>query len=1051
MALADISPILHETLAGHYVLKREIGRGGAATVYLAHDIRHERLVAIKVLHPELSHALGAQRFLREIKLTASLQHPHILPIHDSGQASDQLYYVMPYVEGDSMRQRLGADNRLSIEESVRIGREVAGALAYAHERGVVHRDIKPENILFSGGHAVLADFGIARAIDRAHEKITQQGTITGTPAYMSPEQARDRAFDGRSDVYSLACVLYEAMAGVPPFIGDTPQSLLTQRVSKTPPLLREYRHDVPAAVESVIARALSISPDDRFDDARAFSAALSAAIGNSGEMGAMRATRGPLSGRAWPWLAAVVVVAALGFGTTDRGREWFDILAGRVDKEQYAVIPFQYVGAAAPAQEEVSQGLYAALSEWNGLKVASDLKVTDVLRQSSDTSFSGMLTIARRVRAGRVVWGRVTVSRDSMKIRAGVYDAVDGTRLRELTLAGRRDMLASGNGVLRGLANDLIRLDGTAALSHAGDAGTRSLVAWRAYQEGQKALATWQVKPAIAAFQQAIAADPDYGHAHAWLAQLLLWHGEPKPAWEPHAGTAARARTSLDGREVLVLDAVQAMQIGHYDAACRSYDSLRVRDSLDAGAWLGLAYCQTLNPLVVRSSASRSGFAFQGSFAAAQHAYLRAIQIAPASYDAMPDDFRRRLFVTESGRIRFGKLADSSDYFAFPDLMNDTIAYTAYSIREVHDARVLVVAPANAKALGRNRETMLALLTTMTQRAPDNSDVFESLARVLEARDEITGTPNGGYSALSALDRARALAADSAQRARLGAADVRLHLKLGDFGRAAAIGDSILAAVPSATGEVAVNLAGIAALLGREHAATVYLRSSGESVAESLGPSVPLIEDALTALYMRAALGACDDSLRALQVKVGALLERYVSLAQREVARRGMLVRPMEYALACSGASPTLTLSGTLSPITQTMQVFARGDLAKTHRMLDSMRMKTAARRQGELNVDLTMAQAWLFAAVGDTTEATHTLDLMLTALPTLSMRLLSEAGMAASVGRSMAFRAELATRTGDAGTAALWAGRVLTLWSHADPSVAPTLARMRAIAAHRS
>ena len=160
---------------------------------------------------------------------------------------------------------------------MRIGREVAGALAYAHERGMVHRDIKPENILFSGGHAVVADFGIARAIDRAHEKITQQGTITGTPAYMSPEQARDRAFDGRSDVYSLACVLYEAISGVPPFIGDTPQEQLTQRISKKPPPLHEFRHDVPAPIAVVIGKALSVSPDDRYADARAFSAALTAA------------------------------------------------------------------------------------------------------------------------------------------------------------------------------------------------------------------------------------------------------------------------------------------------------------------------------------------------------------------------------------------------------------------------------------------------------------------------------------------------------------------------------------------------------------------------------------------------------------------------------------------------------------------------------------------------------------------------------------------------------------------------------------------------------
>jgi serine/threonine-protein kinase len=350
-------------------------------VYLAHDVRHERLVAIKVLHPELSHALGAQRFLREIKLTASLQHPHILPIHDSGEAEEQLYYVMPYVEGESLRQRLGADNRLSVEEAVRIGREVAGALAYAHERGIVHRDIKPENILFSGGHAVLADFGIARAINRAHEKITQQGTITGTPAYMSPEQARDRAFDGRSDVYSLACVLYEAIAGVPPFVGDTPQQLLQQRIAKMPPLLREYRHDVPMPIETVIAKALSISPDDRYDDARAFSAALSAAIGNSGETLTARVVRRPLSRNPWLWAAGLALVVA-GGAATPRARDQIGLLTGRVDTAQYAVVPFQYMGTRAPASdmEPVSQGLYGALREWEGLKLASDVSVQDQMQ-----------------------------------------------------------------------------------------------------------------------------------------------------------------------------------------------------------------------------------------------------------------------------------------------------------------------------------------------------------------------------------------------------------------------------------------------------------------------------------------------------------------------------------------------------------------------------------------------------------------------------------------------------------------------------------------------
>ena len=347
MAVLDISPLLHETLAGRYVLKREIGRGGAATVYLAHDVRHERLVAIKVLHPELSHALGAQRFLREIKLTASLQHPHILPIHDSGEAHDQLYYVMPYVEGDSMRQRLGADNRLSIEEAVRIGREVAGALAYAHERGVVHRDIKPENILFSGGHAVLADFGIARAINRAHEKITQQGTITGHAGVHEPRAgARPR----------LRRTQRRVLAGVRAVRGDCRRAAVRRRdaaAAAHAAHLEDARRSCAsiattcrAPIESVIAKALSISPDDRFDDARAFSAALSAAIGNSGETLTARVVRRPLSKSPWLWAAGIALLTTGGAASTARGRDQIDMLAGRVDTAQYAVFPFQYSGAS---------------------------------------------------------------------------------------------------------------------------------------------------------------------------------------------------------------------------------------------------------------------------------------------------------------------------------------------------------------------------------------------------------------------------------------------------------------------------------------------------------------------------------------------------------------------------------------------------------------------------------------------------------------------------------------------------------------------------------
>ncbi len=1048
--MLDIPPTLREILAGRYVLKREIGRGGAATVYLAYDVRHERLVAIKVLHPELSHALGVQRFLREIKLTAGLQHPHILAIHDSGAAEDQLYYVMPYVEGDSLRQRLSADSRLSIEEAVRIGREVAGALAYAHERGVVHRDIKPENILFSGGHAVLADFGIARAINRAGEKLTQQGTITGTPAYMSPEQARDRAFDGRSDVYSLACVLYEAMAGVPPFVGDSPQQLLQQRVAKVPPLLREYRHDVPAPIETVIAKALAISPDDRYDDARAFSAALSSAIGNSGETLSARAAGRPWRRSLWLWAAGVAIVVA-GSAATPRGRDQLGVLAGRVDTAQYVVVPFHYVGARAPSAETepVSQGLYAAMREWRGLKLASDMSVQDHLRETPATSLESMRAVARSVRAGKLVWGRVWLTGDSVRVRASLYDAIDGTMLREVTVSGTRDQLLLRSGGLSPLAADLLRLEGTLPIS--GEIGTRSLAAWRAAQEGEHALADWNVPAAIDAFTRAAAADADFARAQLWLGQLLLWRGAATTQWTPHISAAIRRRQSLTGRDAALAHALQAVLQNDMRGACRAYGAMRNADSLDASAWLGLAYCEGLNRRVVRSSRSPSGWAFEGNGNAAQRAYAQAVRIAPASFGAFTFDVVNRLFIVESSRLRFGQSADSAVFFAFPDLIHDTLAFVAHPAAEVNMRPIEALSPHYDAALVRTRESLLGILRTLTQRLPNDPDVFEALAQVLELRDEISGTPNGGYSALSALERAKILAVDTTQRARLGAADVRLHLKLGDFSRAAALGDSILRASPGATGSPARYLVGIAAFLGRERAARDYVRSSGLSVSNTTEAAIPLLEDVSTALFMRTALGVCDDSVRALHVRLNTLLESYVSPSRVSQVRDAMLERPLSFAIDCLGPSAMLEISRPTMPLFRIEQVLGRNDVTGAGAQLDSLQRRRHLLRPGEFAMDHMLAEAWMRVAMGDTAAAIKQLDLTLTALPTLSSHVIYEPGMAAAVGRSMVFRADIAAHRGDHGSASLWAGRVLTLWTHADASLAPTLARMKRLTTQSS
>ncbi len=325
---------LADALAGRYRLERELGAGGMATVWLAEDLRHARRVAIKVLHPELSAVLGPERFLAEIRTTAGLQHPHILPLFDSGSAEGLLYYVMPYVEGETLRARLERERQLPVADAAQLAREVADALQYAHERGVVHRDIKPENILLQGGHALVADFGIALAVQHAGgTRMTQTGLSLGTPQYMAPEQAMgEKAIDARADVYALGAVTYEMLAGEPPFSGPTVQAIVAKVLAERPTSLGTLRNTVTPALEAAVLGALARLPADRPASAAAFAATLVTARGPAGEPSGAPGAR-PVAARgtapsravlvslgatcaaaialaAWGWLRAVPVPEA---------------------------------------------------------------------------------------------------------------------------------------------------------------------------------------------------------------------------------------------------------------------------------------------------------------------------------------------------------------------------------------------------------------------------------------------------------------------------------------------------------------------------------------------------------------------------------------------------------------------------------------------------------------------------------------------------------------------------------------------------------------------
>jgi serine/threonine-protein kinase len=312
--MTDLLDRLSAALADRYRIERELGAGGMATVYLAHDLRHDRKVALKVLQPELAAAIGGERFLHEIKTTANLQHPHILGLIDSGESDQLLWYVMPFVEGESLRDRLNRERQLPVHEAVRLATEVASALDYAHRRGVIHRDIKPENILLHDGRALVADFGIALAATQAGTRLTETGMSLGTPQYMSPEQATgEREISARSDVYAVGCVLYEMLAGAPPFTGPTVQAVVAKIVTGEPEPLRASRKTIPPHVEGAVLQALAKLPADRFATAAEFAAALanpsfvSAAVASR-----LAAPRTPAI--AWlPWALAVAAVGVVAY------------------------------------------------------------------------------------------------------------------------------------------------------------------------------------------------------------------------------------------------------------------------------------------------------------------------------------------------------------------------------------------------------------------------------------------------------------------------------------------------------------------------------------------------------------------------------------------------------------------------------------------------------------------------------------------------------------------------------------------------------------------
>jgi len=499
MGMPDSLDRLKSAISEHYVIERELGHGAMATVYLARDVRLNREVAIKVLLPELGFVLGPERFRREIEVATKMSHPHILPIYDSGEADGELYYVMPYIAGESLRARLFRERQLSLDEALRIAAEVASALDHSHRHGIIHRDIKPENILLEDGQALVADFGIARAVSSVGEgKLTSTGISLGTPAYMSPEQGMaDPNLDGRTDIYSLGCVLYEMLAGSPPFTGRTTQALIARHSLDAVPSLSIVRQTVPEEVEDVVMCALAKVPADRFSTAGEFADALNAC--RQGGTVSIRRTRGGTRGRVRPKKWGVIGLA-VAFGIVAiTGAAW----AGKAFLWDPRHNGAAGGGTAGLMSQRVAVLYFSDLSPGNRLGYLadglteslidrlSDIPVLDVVSRDGVRVFRGKDvptdSVGRALGVGSVLRGSVDSDAGKIRVTVRLVDAGSDADIDRKSFAIDTAQMASAQGALAAQVVDFLRQRlGDEVRLRADRGATTSSQAWTLVERANK-------------------------------------------------------------------------------------------------------------------------------------------------------------------------------------------------------------------------------------------------------------------------------------------------------------------------------------------------------------------------------------------------------------------------------------------------------------------------------------------------------------------------------------------------------------------------------------
>jgi len=556
---------LQTALSASYRIEREIGAGGMATVYLAQDLKHDRQVAVKVLRPELAAALGKERFLQEIKIAAGLHHPHILPLFDSGEADGFLYYVMPYEEGQSLREKLGREGELPIAEAVRILRDVVDALAHAHEQSVVHRDIKPDNVMLSHRHALVTDFGVAKAVSEAtgRAQLTTAGVALGTPTYMAPEQAAaDPHIDHRADIYAIGAVAYELLTGRPPFLGTTPQMILTAHIADDPDPVRKYREAVPPALERWVLKCLEKKPADRWQSAEEMLPQLEALATPSGGVTPIGTLSVDRPRRRWGVIGvatAVIAVAAVVVAVKliPRGA------VVELDPNRVLVLPLDnrtgdasldQVGAMAA--DWLTEGLLALTGVVEPVPTEQVMQLLRV--QAEESAAPGVDTdrLAEAAGAGTVVSGSYYRRGDSLEFQAQVFNVMEGSVLGA-TEPVRGSIEDPGNaiGLLRESVTGILaaRFDPLMGIEIPASVRPPSYQAFRAYSSGLSAWLEGDYSEALRHLERASALDTTYVRAsiltvsaYVNLGQLAVAESVAVEAGKSSEGISAYDRLRLD-------------------------------------------------------------------------------------------------------------------------------------------------------------------------------------------------------------------------------------------------------------------------------------------------------------------------------------------------------------------------------------------------------------------------------------------------------------------------------------------------------------------------